>query len=190
MKQDINLHKTNNSYYLIKIKSKEELKNFDCDGFLIDTGSNEKETRRILDSLRKTKKIIAIVGGDNIYNRRVLETMNINYLVSPEVSDKKDNLKQRDSGLNHVLAKIAKKKNVSILINFNQIKNLNDRDKINVIQRLIQNIKICRKSNCSLKVASFANNPSGILTPLQRQEFLISLGASTKQAKDSVYFSN
>lgn len=188
MIEDINLCKTNNSYYLVKIKSKEELKNYECDGFLIDTNSNEKETRRILDSIRKTKKIIVIVGGDNIYNRRVLETMNINYLVSPEKTDKKDNLKQRDSGFNHVLAKIAKKKNISILINFNEIKSLSDKEQINVIQRLIQNIKICRKSFCNIKIASFAKNSSEILTPLQRQEFLISLGASTKQAKEAVKF--
>lgn len=188
MVEDINLCKTNNSYYFVKIKSKEELKDINCDGFLIDTNSNEKETRRILDSLRKTKKIIAVVGGDNVYNRRVLETMNISYLVSPEFKDKKDNLKQRDSGLNHVLVKIAKKKNIAILIDFNQIINLNDKEKVNVLQRLIQNIKICRKSFCELKIASFAENISKISTPLQRQEFLILLGASTKQAKEAIKF--
>ena len=62
MTQDINLHKTNNSYYLIKIKSKEELKNFDCDGFLIDTNSMKRDKK----NFRFPKKI----KKDNSHRRR------------------------------------------------------------------------------------------------------------------------
>lgn len=188
MIQDINLCNIENSLYLIKVSSKEELKKDNCDGYLIDTNSNENETRRIIDSLRKSKKILAVVGGSNNYNRRVLETMKVNYLVSPEIGEKKDNLKQRDSGMNHVLAKIAKKNNISILININELKSHNPKEQSNLLSRIIQNINLCRKSSCSVKVASLANDKKEVLTPLQRQEFLISIGASTKQAKQAIEF--
>lgn len=164
---------------------------------LVDTLCNEKEARRILDVLKqksrqnpkiKTAKI-AIIGGENSFNRRVLETLKINFLVSPEREIpekrifKKDTLKQRDSGLNHVLAKIAKEKNISITIDFNEIKNIKDKKaKALRLSRIIQNIKICRKAKCKILIIDFENK-----TPKKELEaFGFSLGMSSQQVRKGV----
>jgi len=78
---------------------------------LID--SSEKETRRIIESLKGSGKVIAVVGGDDAFNRRAAESLKINYLVLQK-GRQKDGLKQRDSGINHVVAKIAKEKGIDL----------------------------------------------------------------------------
>jgi len=179
---------------LQKISSKNDLSKIgNCDFFLIDTLCNEKETRRILDSLKQKNllknKFVAVVGGDNQFNRRVLETMKIDFLVSPEREIpeknifKKDNLKQRDSGLNHVIAKIAKEKNVSIIIDFDEIKNVKDKkQKALRISRIIQNIKICRRAKCKIKIIDFSDN----VGEKELGAFGFSLGMSSQQVKESI----
>jgi len=80
--KDINLFRVKDSIYLKKIKSKSGVFSDDnCDGYLIE--SSEKEARRIIESLRGSDKKIGVVGGDDVFNRRVVETLRVDYLVSP-----------------------------------------------------------------------------------------------------------
>lgn len=171
------------------------------DMYIIDTKCEEKEARRIIETL-KSKKYqgkIAVIGGDNKFNRRALETLKINYLISPEreIPDsrkinitKKDTLKQRDSGLNHVLAKIAKDNDIDIVIDMNYIKNIKDnKQKAKTIARIIQNIKICRRAGCKIKLWELTKNK---LIPQDKKHkkaieaFGFSLGMSTQQVADSL----
>ena len=184
--KDINLFKTKDSIFLKKIKSKSDLPCDDCDGYLID--ASEKEARRIIDSLGKSKKIIAVVGGGSSFNRRAIETLKIDYLISPERGEKKDSLKQRDSGLNQVLAKEAAKRKVSIVIDMSEVSKLSEKEKALRIEKLIQNVKICRKAGCKIMVASLGEKSSKSVDGFARSAFGVSLGMSTSQAKDAVNF--
>jgi len=184
--KDINLFKTKDSIFLKKIKSKSELTNDDSDGYIIE--SSEKEARRIIQSLKDKNKIIAITGGDDAFNRRIIETLKINYLISPEQGNKKDNLKQRDSGINHVVAKLAKEKNIIIVIDMSEIIKLKKMEKALRLEKIIQNIKICRKAKCKFKIASLANSNKNILSEIGRKSFGISLGMSSLQSSESVRF--
>lgn len=180
-----------------EISLKEDLKNYN--GYLID--ANEKEVRRIIDSLKQKEKSednkikIAVLGRDNISNRRVLETMKIDFLVSPdrEISAqkiiRKDTLKQRDSGLNHVLGKIAKENNISIVINFSEMNKIQDKKQKAIrLARIIQNIKICRKSKCKIKIATFASSKEELRDERELKSFGFSLGMSSQQARDACEF--
>ena len=189
MANDINLFKTNNSTYLKQIKAKTEIKTTDkSDGYLIDTSGNEKNARKIIDSLKNKNKIVSIQGHNNTFNRRVLETMKINYLIDIEKESKKDTLKQRDSGLNHVTAKIAKKNGISIIINQNKIKDTQPKERAIQLSRIIQNLKICRRAKCHIKIVSLAKSKNQLITPKERQTFLYTLGASSEQVRDSTKF--
>ena len=78
--EDMNLFKKKDSIFLKKIGTKSEIsKDEDCDGYLIET--SEKEARRIIESLKKSGKVVALVGGDDAFNRRAIETLKIDYLV-------------------------------------------------------------------------------------------------------------
>lgn len=184
---DLNLFKTPNSIYLKEVSSKAQVsKEDDCDGYLIK--SSENETRKIVDSLKSSGKIIAVYGGDDFFNRRIVETMKINYLVSPESGDKKDSLKQRDSGINHVVAKEAAKKKIDIVISMNEISKIFGKERAKRISRVIQNIKICRKAKCDLKLSSLGKNEKEVFDEVGRRSFGISLGMSSEQVRDSTKF--
>lgn len=185
--KDITLYKSKELYFK-RISSKKEISSDDkCDGYFID--ADEKTARSIIASLGKTKKQIAIQGRDSNFNRRALETLKINYLVSPENLNTKDSLKQRDSGLNHVLAKIAKNNKITILINFSEIQDIkNKKQKSVLLSKIIQNIKICRKVSCQIKIASLAKSKNKKSSEDQRKSFAFSLGMSSQQVKNSCQF--
>ena len=149
--KDITLFKTKDSIYLKKVKSKTDVsKEENCDGYLIE--ASEDEARKIIASLKGKGKIIAVVGGDSVFNRRAIETLKIDYLVSPERGLKKDGLKQRDSGLNHVVAKEATKKGIEIIIDFGEVSRLVGKAKALRLSRIIQNIGICRKAKSTISL--------------------------------------
>ncbi len=184
---DVNLYPVKNSVYLKKISSKLEIsKEDDCEGYLVET--NEKEARRIIDSLKGKKKIIAIRGSDDAFNRRVIETMNIDYLVSPEIGNKRDTLRQVDSGINHVVAKEAKKKDIKILIDLKKFRDLEKKERSKILARMMQNVEISRKAGCEMKIASFAQEEKEIIDEKGRQSFGTTLGMSSQQVRDCTRF--
>jgi RNase P/RNase MRP subunit p30 len=185
--KDINLFRLKDSLCLKKVSKKDEVsKDENCDGFLID--SSEKEARRIIESLKGTKKKIAIIGGDDAFNRRAIESLKIDYLVSPEGSKKFDNLKQRDSGLNHVVVKIAKEKGILIVVDFGEISRLEKKEKAEKIARVAQNVKICRKVGCEIRIASLSKKKTDIVDKLGRKSFGITVGMSSNEVRNCVEF--
>src|SRR3989338_6943444 len=99
--------------------------------------------------IREAQDKIIIFSSDNDeLNRKILEKEKINILLI-NLAGKKDFQKQRDSGFNQVLAKIAKEKNVAIGINFDEI--IQSSEKPKIIARLKQNIKLCNKNKLKMK---------------------------------------
>jgi len=170
------------------LRNKSEIKESDnSDIYILD--SDEKTARSILESLKQKniKKKIAILGRDNNFNRRALETLKIDFLISPErelpKDKKKDTLKQRDSGLNHVLAKIAKEKNISIIIDFNDFNSIKDKKQKSLrLARIIQNIEICRKAKCNVLICDFSNQTK----EKELRAFGFSIGMSSQQVKNCI----
>ncbi|MBU0467203.1 MAG: hypothetical protein KJ718_06340 [Nanoarchaeota archaeon] len=114
------------------------------------------------------------------FNRKILEYGKFDILLSPELSSKKDRIKQLDSGLNHVLAKIAAKNKVAIGIDLKSLREIKDKkQKAQRIARIRQNIKICRKSLTRLTILNPKDSKDA-------QAFLLSLGASTQQIKKAI----
>ncbi|MCX8158828.1 MAG: hypothetical protein N3D20_00845 [Candidatus Pacearchaeota archaeon] len=131
--------------------------------------------------IKKEKKPIIIKAQDDNFNRKILEYGKFDVLLSLELGKRKDSLKQMDSGLNHVLAKIAAKNHIAIGIDINEINNLKNKEKATILGRIIQNIKICRKSKTKLKLFNYKDKRNAF-------SLLLSLGASTPQAKEALDF--
>lgn len=180
MANDITLPKTNNAIFLKKIKTKKDISGKDvCDGYLID--ADEKTARSVIASLgqKNFKGKVGVSGRDGDFNRRALETLEINYLVSPELGQRKDTLKQRDSGMNHVLGKLARKKGVVIVIDFNSISKLKGKEKALRLARVIQNVKICRRAKCGIEIWGCEDKKA-------LQSFGFSLGMSSEQVSKAI----
>ncbi len=168
---------------MIKVNSKSQLpeKIAFGDFILIDTNGNEKELRRIVDSLKGKKVTVGVYGYDDAFNRRIAETIKMNYLINAErnLSDKKDTLKQRDSGLNHVVAKEMASKKISLVIDFESLALLSKQEKALILARIIQNVKICRKAKCSIKILSNGRDKKDV------ESFASSIGMSSQQVSEA-----
>ncbi len=142
---------------------------------MINTPNIEQAKKLIKNS---TEKTIIVKAQNNIFNRKILEYGKFNILLSIERGDRKDSLRQIDSGLNNVLAKIAAKNHIALGIDLQEISQLEKKEKAEKLAKIRQNIKICRKTKTAIKIL---NAP----TKQQAFSFLISLGASTQQAKEA-----
>ena len=133
---------------------------------------NIEEAKRMI-KLKDGLKIV--LAQDDNFNRKILEHGNFNILLSIEIGNRKDKIRQTDSGLNHVLAKIATKNNISMGIDLNELKSLELKKKAERLSKIKQNIRICRKAKTNISIRT--TNPD------EARDFLISLGASSQQAK-------
>ncbi|MFH1327031.1 MAG: RNase P subunit p30 family protein [archaeon] len=112
---------------------------------LIKETNFEKARKKI----RESKAQIIFSSDDDELNRKILEKEKINILLLNQ-KNRKDFSKQRNSGLNQVMAKIAKKNNIAIGINLDEILNSKPKEKSDILGRIRQNIKLCNKSKLEM----------------------------------------
>ena len=144
---------------------------------IIDTNNVELARKQI----RAAKSPIFVMAKDDDFNRAVLEYGRFDIILGIEAGRRKDKLKQLDSGLNEVLARIAAKNNVTIGFDLVELAGLAKMEKAVRLARIKQNITLCRKAGARLALVNCADKIAGF-------SLLISLAASTKQAKEAIYF--
>ena len=143
--------------------------------------SNLEQTKNLIKKLLENKEKPIIVKAQNQeFNRKILEYGNFDILLSIEsTAQKGDSPRNMDSGFNHVLAKIAAKNNIALGIDLKEIQSLEKKQKAKRLSKVIRNIKICRKAKTQIKLINIGDKRNAF-------SFLISLGASTQQAKESL----
>lgn len=114
---------------------------------IIQESTFQKARKKIQEN--KDKKIIFNSDNDEL-NRKILEKEKINMILINQ-EKRKDFQKQRNSGFNQVLAKIAKKNNIMVGINLDEIINSKSKDKADILGRARQNIKLCNKNKLNMK---------------------------------------
>ncbi len=102
---------------------------------------------------KNTEEKIIFSSNDDDLNRKILEKEQINILLINQ-KGRKDKTKQRNSGLNQVLAKIAKKNKIQIGINLDEIIKSSSKEKSKIIGRTMQNIKLCNKNKLKMVFVS------------------------------------
>lgn len=116
---------------------------------------HENSFEKVRKEIRKNKgRKIVFSSGDDELNRKILEKEKIDVLLLNQ-KGRKDRQKQRDSGLNHVLAKIAKSKDVVIGINLDEILESRGKERAEILARIQQNIKLCNKNKLRMKFIIF-----------------------------------
>lgn len=135
---------------------------------------NLNEARKQADKLRKEGKEIIILSQDDEFNRKALEIKNLKMLILNENLNQKDYMKQRNSGLNEVLAKICAEKKIELGIQITDIVQKDSIEKAKSLARLKQNIMLCKKAGCKLNVIDIKDKKA-------IQSILLTLGASSEQ---------
>ena len=123
--------------------------------YTIISGKDFNEARK---KIRENKgKEIVFTSDDDELNRKVLEKESINVLLISQ-KGRKDKVKQRDSGFNQVLAKLAKKKSVAVGINLDEIMKSGEEEKAEILARIRQNVKLCNKNKLKVRFISKESN--------------------------------
>jgi len=102
---------------------------------------------------KNSDEIIIFSSEDDDLNTKVLEKIPINILLINQ-SQRRDFQKQRNSGFNQVMARLAKKNKVLIGINLDEIISSEKKQKAEILARIKQNIKLCNKNKISMKFIS------------------------------------
>ena len=138
----------------------------------------ETEFNRLKLQVKNNKgKEIIFSSFDDELNRKVAEKLAVQgILVSLE--NRKDYMKQRNSGLNEVVVKILKKKGISVYLDFDEI--FNSKEMARVISRLKQNISLCSRLQVQIKfvIGKVKRSDSEI------KAFFSSVGAPTWMVKN------
>ena len=142
---------------------------------MINTPNLEQAKRLI----KKENKPIIVKAQNLEFNRKILEYGKFDIIFSIEDTKGEDNPKKLNSGLNHIMAKIAAKNKIVIGMNISEIQKLGKKEKAVKLARIRQNIKICRKAKTIIKVLNYKDRRNAF-------SFLLSLGASTEQAKEAI----
>jgi RNase P/RNase MRP subunit p30 len=133
-----------------------------------------------------SNKEIIVYSSDEEMSRKILEKLDISVLVV-SVKDRKDFSKQRDSGLNHVLCEIARKRGVVIGIDFDEIVKSFGKVRADILGRVMQNIRLCNKKKVFMRFVSV----SGIKRDKYDLKSLgLVLGMPTWMTKGLVNFKN
>jgi RNase P/RNase MRP subunit p30 len=112
------------------------------------TEENFQKARNEIKKAREIGKKIIYSGSDEM-NRKILEKEKIDILLI-KLSDRKDKIKQRNSGFNHVLAILAQKKYVTIGVDLDEIIFSDKKQKAKILSRLMQNIEFCKKNKLKM----------------------------------------
>jgi RNase P/RNase MRP subunit p30 len=146
---------------------------------IINTNNLNQARKQIQELKKQNKKPMIVQSQDDAFNRKILENKDIDILLAPESHNRKDYMKQRDSGLNEVLCKLATKNNITIAIDLNNLKKQEKKQKAIILARIKQNIQLCKRTKTKIILLP---NPS-------KQEaisFMQTLGSSTNQAKQAI----
>lgn len=105
----------------------------------------ETDFNRLKNIIKENKKIEIYSSIDDDLNRKVAEKIPIEVLAIP-LKNRKDFSKQKNSGLNQVITKIMKKKEISLGVFIDEL--IPPREEI--IGRLKQNIFLCKKEKINI----------------------------------------
>ena len=138
---------------------------------------NYEQARRQIDKKAVNKEKVVVQGRNIEFNRLVLENRKVNMLILSHIN-KKDKLKERDSGLNQVLCKLARDNNITLALDMKELMIDDKKEKANILGRIIQNLKLIKKFKNELKIL---NKPD----KRNLQALLQVLGADTKLASEA-----
>jgi RNase P/RNase MRP subunit p30 len=158
----------------------EKVRKMNADIIILDE-KNYSKTHQIILNLSKQNKTIIIAAKDNEYNKKALENSKVSGIVNIEYIEKKDRLYQRNSGLNHVLCRLASKNKKIVYINISRLNFLEKKVRAIILGRIMQNIKLCRKYKTKVAFATFAKNEEELRNRYDLEALGLSLGMSTQQ---------
>lgn len=126
------------------------------------------------------------VGGEEKKNRKTVESKDVDILIGLENAKERDFMHSRNSGLNQVLCKLAKKNKIAIGFNFREV--LRSKNRGIILGRMMQNVRLCKKYGVKMVIFSGAKNELELKSAKDLVSFGVVLGMTPKDAKLALSF--
>jgi ribonuclease P/MRP protein subunit RPP1 len=141
--------------------------------------SNLQELKKKVRKNRKKADLILVHGGDLKINRAAVEESKVDILCHPYNH-------RRDSGINHVLAKIAAENNVAIELNIRHLLQKRNNYRHYIISYFRQLVKLHNKYGFPLIITSGARNKYDLRSPLDLVALASCFGMTPEMAIKSL----
>ena len=128
--------------------------------------------------------LIVAEGPDHA--RHCIEKLDVQLVYNLETSLRGDAPKQPQSGFNHILATIAHEKNKIWGLSFSLLLASRGMKRTQLLGRIKQNIKLCRKYKVNIIFLTLATTPYQLRNPRDAISFLTALGMTPGDAKKAV----
>lgn len=142
----------------------------------------EARTVRELNRLKRMRReydVLLVEGSKLNLNRRAVETKEVDILTHPE-------FKRKDSGLNHVMAKLASENNVAIELNLRQILLSSKKTRSHIIHNMRRNVMLCKKFKAPIIISSGAISHWQLKDPKVLISMGCLLGLELKESKKAL----
>lgn len=172
---------------LEKLKQLKEKINIKYSAVQISLGKIENSTIGTINNFKNHFDIVIGLGGLNKVNRFFVESTQIDFLQDPHNTlflGKMDFIHHFNSGMNHILCKLAKEKNIGLInsLNFTYGKKFFIPKEIG---RINQNLKFARKYDINSIINFIVKYPAQIKTKEELLGIMSFFDLSTKQKKAS-----
>ncbi len=134
------------------------------------------------------KEIVVREGSSEDQNRAHVSDRNIAVLMNPEAKSQIDKMHSRRSGLNQVLAKLAKENDVAIGFGFRCLLHADPITRAMILGRMKQNVKICRKAGTKMVVCSYAHDLKELRGAKDLVAFARVIGMTGGEAKKALHW--
>ncbi len=139
---------------------------------------NMSELDRLI-KLRREYDVLLVKGSDLLLNRKAVETKEVDILTHPEYN-------RKDSGFNHVMAKLAAENNVAIEINFREMLNSSKSTRANIMHKIKNNVELCKKYKAPVIICSGAVTHWQLKDPKILMSMGCLLGLELREAKKAI----
>ena len=133
------------------------------------------QVSKLVKSVRKSSQLIVARGGTDELNRAILEIPEVDVLISHDV--------QGRSGINHVLARLAKKNDISIGFDMNSLMVSYRLGRVREFSAMSETARIVRRFGAPFILTSGAMNPWDMRSPSELIAMGKQLGFTEAQAR-------
>ncbi len=134
------------------------------------------------------KQFTIVEAGTLDKNRSLLSDKRIDILLGAERVASHDSFHHRHSGFNQVLLPLAKKNQIAMGFSLSDLSRVSSDQRIVLLGRMMQNVRLCRKFKVKMVLASFAKTKWEMCSAHDLLSFGITLGMTPQEAKDALSF--
>lgn len=145
-----------------------------------------KEVQKKSRAALEYADIILVDGGDENINRAASECWEVDILCHPEKTSDRDFMDQKNSGIDHIMAKFMAERSIALEINFSKILDSYGMLRSQIMGRIGQNIQLAKKYKVPIIITSGSEGKWSLRSPRELEAVGLSLGMTKESAKKAI----